>query len=194
METSNKNHPAVYLTGKGIYLRSLCEQDFTDTMPSWINDRDVTRFLARGTFPANTSALKAEFEQLQTNEHEIQLALVEKSSDKYIGIVGLHTVNWIARHGEFRILIGEKELWGKGYGTEACQLMVAYAFEALNFNRVWLGVNAANQRAVKSYQAGGFKTEGELRHEVYRNGVYYNVVRMSILRNESMKRSEARGS
>ena len=81
-------------------------------------------------------------------------------------------------------MIGDTSFWNKGIGTEVNQLLMIYGFEMLNLEKIWLGVNAANSSAHKSYLNAGFKEEGRLRNEVYRAGEYFDVVRMSILRNE----------
>lgn len=174
----------VFLTGNSVFVRSLQSDDFGSVMQKWINDREVTQFLWRGTFPANLQELQAEFQSLSGSRTDVQLAIVDQNSNTYIGVVGLHGINWVARHAEFRILIGEKKFWGKGLGTEANQLAVAYAFEILNLNKVWLGVNLTNQRAHQSYLKAGFKSEGTLRQEVFRNGRYHDVARMSLLKSE----------
>jgi RimJ/RimL family protein N-acetyltransferase len=178
---------SVFLETKNLALCSVTREDFGDKMMKWINDKEVTQFLSRGTFPASAELLNKEYESLSSPMTEIQLALVDKKTETYIGIVGLHSFNWIARHCEFRILIGEKNYWGKGYGAQACQLIVSYAFEILNMNKVWLGVNMQNTRAYESYQKCGFKDEGILRSEVFRNNRYYDVARMSILQDEYLK-------
>jgi ribosomal-protein-alanine N-acetyltransferase len=180
----------VYLTGKQIFMRSVIPSDFGETMLRWTNDREVTRFLSRGTFPGHAGRFQDEYESLKNSTTDIQLAVCLKEKSEYVGIAGLHSINWIARHAEFRILIGEKEYWGKGIGTESVQLLTAYAFEILNLNRIWLGVNAANQKAHQSYLKGGFQEEGCLRQEVYRNGRYFDVIRMSLLRSEYDKKKD----
>jgi RimJ/RimL family protein N-acetyltransferase len=81
-------------------------------------------------------------------------------------------------------MIGEKEFWGKGYGTEINNLVLDYGFRKLNLHKIYLGVNADNKGAVKSYKKSGFKYEGTKRDEIYRNGRYYDAIMMSILRNE----------
>ena len=181
------NKRSSFLEAKNLRLCTLTKEDFGEKMQTWINDKEVTQFLFRGILPAHPEALNAEYEQSKNQNSDIQLAIVDAKSGAYLGIVGLHTINWFSRHTEFRILIGDKSYWGKGYGAEACQLIVSYAFEALNMNKVWLGVNADNKRAHDSYLKCGFKTEGILRQELYRNNKYYDVVRMSLLKVEYLK-------
>ncbi len=180
----------IYLTGQQIFLRSVIPSDFGETMVRWTNDREVTQYLSRGTFPGHAGRFQDEYEAMKNSNTDIQLAVCLREKSEYIGITGLHSINWIARHAEFRILVGEKQHWGKGVGTEGVQLLTAYAFEILNLNRVWLGVNEANQKAYQSYLKGGFQEEGRLRQEVYRNGRYFDVIRMSILRSEYEKKRE----
>ncbi len=174
----------IYLKGKYVHLRSLKPEDFGEAMVAFVNDREVTRHLVRGTFPGSTEEFKAEYARQAGNREEVQFALVESKTGRYLGVAGLHRIDWIARHAEFRILIGEKEAWGKGFGTEALQLLLAYGFEILNLNKVWLGVNLSNARAHQSYKKAGFVSEGTLRQEVYRNGRYHDCARMSLLRTE----------
>jgi RimJ/RimL family protein N-acetyltransferase len=178
---------SVFLEAKNILLCSMLKEDFGPTMENWLHDKDVTKYLSRGTFPSHPELLNQEFERTSNQQTDIQLAILDRETKAYIGVVGLHSLNWLSRHAEFRILIGNKDFWGKGYGTEACQLMVAYGIEALNLNKVWLGVNTANRRAYDSYIKAGFKAEGVLRQELYRNNQYYDIARMSILRDEYLK-------
>lgn len=173
-----------FLEGEKVYLRSLVESDFSDKLMTWLNDKQVTYYLSRGSYPASALELKNEFLQLTSKKDEIVLAVCDGGSNEYIGLAGLHSVNSISRHAEFRILLGDMTSWGKGFGTEVCQLLVAYGFHILNLEKVWLGVNAANEKAYRSYIKSGFVEEGRLRKELYRNGSYHDIIRMSILREE----------
>jgi RimJ/RimL family protein N-acetyltransferase len=173
-----------FLTGNLVSLRGLTREDLRGPMLYWSDDREVTRYLSRGAFPSSLDLLERNYEAMIHSNTEIELAIVDRKTDSHIGITGLHSVSWINRSSEFRILIGEKDYWGKGYGTEATQLMVAYAFEVLNLHKVWLGVNSQNVGAIKSYEKVGFIKEGELRDEIFRNGRYYSAIRMSILQSE----------
>jgi RimJ/RimL family protein N-acetyltransferase len=84
----------------------------------------------------------------------------------------------------FGIFIGEAEGRGKGFGTEVAALIVRYAFATLNLNRVWLQVYEDNKGAIRAYEKVGFKREGLLRHDSFRDGKYGNTVVMGLLRSE----------
>jgi len=174
----------VFLRGRRCYLRPLTLADLAESMPSFVADRDVVRYLVRGTYPALPEQGRLEYEKMVDNRDEVQFAVCDSADNAFLGVTGLHGLSWIARHAEFRILLGVKERWGRGMGTEALCLVLAYAFELLNLNKVWLGVNAANTRAARSYEKAGFVAEGKLRAEVYRGGAYHDVLRFSLLRSE----------
>ena len=105
------------------------------------------------------------------------------NDDKNIGFFGL-SVNPI--HGEawFWIAIGEREYWGKGYGTDVINLCLRYAFIELNVHRVSLGVHEYNPRALRAYEKAGFQLEGRTRKDVFREGRHTDSLWMGILRDE----------
>jgi len=84
----------------------------------------------------------------------------------------------------FGIHIGEEECRGKGYGTEATQLMLSYAFETLNLNRVELGVYDFNKQAIHVYEKAGFIREGIKRQDKFVNGRYADALIYGILASE----------
>jgi RimJ/RimL family protein N-acetyltransferase len=80
--------------------------------------------------------------------------------------------------------VGEREYWGRGYGTEAMRLVLQFAFQELNLHRVSLGVFAYNERAIRSYEKAGFRIEGRLRQGIHRVNQRWDEVVMGILRSE----------
>ena len=85
------------------------------------------------------------------------------------------------------IVIGEKEYWGKGYGTEAVKTMLRYAFHELGLNRVELETYSFNPRAQRCYERAGFRREGVRRGALYRDGKFHDIIIMGILREEFLE-------
>jgi ribosomal-protein-alanine N-acetyltransferase len=171
-----------FLIGTKVYLRPLEREDAPILVP-WFNDPEVTRTLRR-YLPLALREEQDFIEKLGQNEHNLAVGIALRDSDRLIGGTGFHDMDFRNRHASFGILIGEKTEWGKGYGTEATSLMVGYAFETLNLNRVWLHVYEHNPKAVRVYEKVGFRREGVLRQDCYREGRYWDTIVMAILREE----------
>ena len=169
-----------------IRLRAV-ERDDIPRYVEWLNDPEVTAGLSMH-LPMSTWDETRWFESLSSKAPgERGLALDAKTPEggwKHIGSVGLDAIEWLDRSASFGIFIGEKSFWNQGYGTEATRLTLKHGFETLNLNRIFLHVYETNPRAIHAYDKAGFVREGLLREAVYRNGSYFNVLLMSMLRSE----------
>lgn len=103
--------------------------------------------------------------------------------DRLIGDTMIR-VKWPNADGIFGIAIGDRKYWGRGYGTEATNLMLRFAFTELNLRRLTLGADATNTRAIRSYEKSGFLREGVVRGETLREGRRVDSILMGILREE----------
>jgi RimJ/RimL family protein N-acetyltransferase len=174
------NNP--FLVGRNTYLRPL-EREDASLIVQWLNDPEVTRTLAIYR-PINLQAEEEFIAKIYESESEFVLGIAVQDSDGLIGVTGLHRMDFKNRHANFGIAIGDKDQWGKGYGTEVTSLMLRHAFEGLNMNRVWLHVYENNVRGIKTYERTGFRKEGLLRQERYSEGRYWDTIVMAILREE----------
>ena len=91
-----------------------------------------------------------------------------------------------------------ERIGGRGTG-HSMRTLVAWGFDTLNLNRIFLRVYADNTRAVRCYEKVGFQTEGRLRQDDYRNSAYRDTLIMAILRrgrsdNPAFLRSATRGA
>lgn len=111
-------------------------------------------------------------------------AICDKSTNRHIGNIKLDNFDWISHTCELGVLIGEKDFWGKGIGTEACTLAIQYAFNILNIRKVLLAVYATNIGAIKVYEKLGFVNEGTLRKHIWSNGNYIDKHFMGLFKEE----------
>jgi RimJ/RimL family protein N-acetyltransferase len=183
MEQKEERKHYYFFEGKKINLRGIEKEDYTERMYKWANDPEFNRYLSHGLKPATIATMEKLYEDL-INKENVIFAIVDKKTKITVGVIGLHHFNWQIISAEFTIHIGEKEFWGSGAASEATDFIVKYAFETLNLNKIWLGVNEANVRAVKFYEKKGFVNEGKLRAEIFRENKYFNSIIMSILRKE----------
>lgn len=175
-----------FITGDKVLLRALEKDDMKNVL-KWVNNGKVTYFMVTGQKPSTIYDLEKEYDGLAGDGKNIMFAMIDKETGKHIGNIGLYNIRPVSLAAELRIIIGERNMWGKGVGTEACSLIVKYAFDRLNLHKVFLGVNKDNTGGLKCYENVGFVQEGILRDEIYRNSRFYDAVRMSILREEYEK-------
>ncbi len=171
-----------FLIGELVYLRPLDRADAPAVVP-WVNDPEITRSL-RIYRPLNLQAEEEYIDQIRKSETDVTLGLCVRGDDRFIGVTGLHAIDFKNRHTGFGIVIGERTEWDKGYGTDATRLMVNYAFATLNLNRVWLQVYEFNVRGRKTYEKVGFRVEGIQRQDRYSDGRYWDTTLMAVLREE----------
>src|SRR5213594_1853677 len=103
---------------------------------------------------------------------------------QHVGNLGLHKIDRVHRKAEVGIVIGEPSFWSQGYGTEAMRVVLRYGFDALGLNKISLDVLEYNTRALRTYERLGFQREGVHREDIYKDGRFVNVMRMSILARE----------
>lgn len=106
------------------------------------------------------------------------------ADDRLIGATDIAVTQWTHGDAFVGIGIGEPADRGKGYGTDAMQVMLRYAFHELNLHRVSLSVYEYNPRAIRSYEKAGFVVEGCTRQWLNREGRRWDMIYMGILREE----------
>jgi RimJ/RimL family protein N-acetyltransferase len=171
------------IEGKLVRLRAVEPID-AENLYRWINDREVTRnLMARYPYSLAWEEDWAKGAAKASEFGEARFA-IETLDGVHIGNCGLHNGRPEDRHAELGIMIGEKEYWNRGYGTDAVGTLVRFAFEQMNLNKVTLGVFEFNERAQAVYQKLGFVVEGRAREDYYQDGRYWDIIRMSVLRRE----------
>lgn len=172
------------LRGELVWLRPSEPTDI-DLFLRWMNDAEVSHFLATRA-PLGRALEERWIERMLDSQgkDDYHFVMCRLEDDEPIGTLGLHEIDHHNGNASVGIGIGEKRLWGQGYGTDAMNALLDLAFGQLRLERVWLDVYAFNQRAMRSYEKCGFTLEGTLRRAHYARGEYLDVHRMGILRDE----------
>lgn len=167
--------------GTNVRIRPL-ERRHLAKCVEWLNDSDVTEYLTMSE-PLSMEGEQRWYENLLRDKSS-KVYTIETVAGEHIGNLGLHSIDFHNRRTEMGVFIGKKSVWGKGYGTEAVLLGLKLAFEGLNLNKVYLKVFVNNKRAQKCYEKAGFKKEGVLRQEEFKNGTYVDCLIYSVLAEE----------
>ena len=123
----------------------------------------------------------------QDRENNYNFTIRTLDGDKIIGDICLEGIHWTHRDCFVGIGLGERAFWGKGYGTDAMKVILRFAFTELNLHRVTLDVFEYNRRGVRSYEKAGFVLEGCQRKLIQREGRFWDVYFMGILRDDWLK-------
>jgi RimJ/RimL family protein N-acetyltransferase len=172
----------VFLDGRRIYLRPIDMNDM-EMFFCWFNDPKLRRFLLL-PFPTTRMAEKEFIANVTKLKDGVVLSIILKKGDRLIGNVSLFKIDLVSRKAELGVAMADLSMVQKGFGTEAMDLVLEYAFRTLNLHRVWLNVHDFNFRAKKAYRRLGFVEEGRLRESYYCDGEYHDDVQMGILRDE----------
>lgn len=172
--------------GERVFLRPLERAD-AETYRRWRSDARPSE-LAGWPSRAPLSLLEVEqrIERLAIDHGKEAFAFLICliGEERPIGEALLFEIDRANGNAGLGIFIGEPDEWGKGYGTDAVNAIVDFAFGELRLERVWLNVGTENVRARRSYEKAGFVHEGTQRHDRYEGGRYTDGHIMSILRDE----------
>lgn len=176
MQTIN---PSPLFRGELVRLTALLPED-KDAFARWSADAEYQRLL--DLRPARPRGPESVMENtVESGEKNVLFGIRTLAEDKLIGFGELDP-NRRDQYCWLGIGIGNREYWGKGYGTDAVRLLVAYAFRELNLYRVSLSVFEYNERAIRAYEKAGFVHEGRQRATIYRDGQRFDMLMMGILR------------
>jgi RimJ/RimL family protein N-acetyltransferase len=174
------------LKGKLVNLRVIERKDLDEIM-KWVNDQEVTKYLTAFLYPISRVEEEKFLERAMSRNDTEKNLVIETKEGVYIGQISLHKIDWKNNNAELGIIIGNKEYWGKGYGTEAIKILLHHAFNQMNLYKIYLRVFELNKRGIHCYEKCGFKEEGRLRQNYFYNGKYYDVILMGILKDEFEK-------
>ena len=179
--------------GKLVRLTAEDPQMFAEAFSRWSRDSEFWRLLdCDASYPRPARLVKERIEKMiaQDPPEIVHFMIRRLEDDRVIGEIGLGGINWTNREAFVGIGIGERDLWGKGYGTDAMRLILRFAFAEMNLKRVSLDVFEYNLRAIRSYEKVGFVHEGRQRGTLHRDGCRYDTLYMGITREEWWAMSE----
>ncbi len=187
-EVRVETFPGDRLASDRLRLRAHVASDAADHV-RWRNDAEVAFWATAGDirfWPVAAAAVDRWFvDKLpQMDPRTDGVFAIDLLEGRHIGMVDYRDVDPVARSATVGITIGERDLWGQGYGSEALRLLVGYLFDHLNLHRVQLDTWSGNQRAMRSFARIGFREEGRLRDAVWGPGRYFDSVVMGVLRSE----------
>jgi len=171
--------------GELVRLSAFDAVELAKAYTNWTRDSELQRLFDGGASVLHSSKAGTDFfEKMLKEENSANhfFSIRKLDDDRLLGDINLDVINdWGSRDSFVGIGIGNREDWGKGYGTDAMKIILRFAFTELNLRRVTLTVFEYNPRAIRSYEKTGFHHEGRLRGALLRDGKRWDMLYMGIL-------------
>lgn len=150
----------------------------------WESTEEVTRFFSIGK-DWSYDDVKSTFLTDEKDGSKRQFTICETVDDTPVGRIYVTSINNYTHSLDItRIYIGDLTKRGKGYGRQAMELILDWAFNHMKAHRVTLNHFPGNKKAANLYLSLGFKYEGIARDAAFKDGKYYNLEGLSILEAE----------
>jgi len=175
------------LKGELVRLSALDADELSKAFARWNRDSEYRRLLDSGTARMNSQKAAQKWLEKEIEEQSIQqhwFSIRALADDKLLGDIDLYVYTWPGRDAFVGLGIGQREFWGRGYGTDVMRVILRYAFTEVNLKRVTLTVFEYNPRAIRSYEKAGFRHEGRERKILNKEGKRWDMLFMGILREE----------
>lgn len=170
------------IRGERVVLRPLAEQDAADLYAATLDPegRRLTGTHARFT----RQQIERWIAEVYERDDRVDLAVLSADDGRFLGEAVVNDIDRANRSAGFRIALAAPAEFGRGYGTEAARLILAFAFREFGLHRVELQVYDFNERARHVYARLGFRHAGVLRDALLWEGVYHDAIVMDLLEGE----------
>lgn len=149
--------------GDMIVLREKRLADARDDF-RWRTDAELARFDAARPFAASFNDYVSLYRDELTFPSPYRRSLaIEDGDGRHIGNVMYYNIDAVRREAEIGITVGEREYWGRGYGTDAVRTLVGHILRSTGFRRVYLKTLEWNGRAQRAFEKAGFRACGRSR-------------------------------
>lgn len=163
-----------------LVLRALEPADINATYLSWLNDKEVSRYLETRFLPQTLMALQSYWEAHRDDPASPWFAICLAADGRHIGNIKLGPIHWLHRRADLSLFIGERACWNKGYASEAIALVRDWAFYELDLQKLNAGIYAGNIGSRRAFEKCGFELEGTLRQEVVSAGQRLDIWRLGL--------------
>jgi RimJ/RimL family protein N-acetyltransferase len=173
------------ILGKHVTLRAIEKNDLP-LLHKWANDPTTQDIMGDIHFPSSLDFQETWFENLQKDKLNQRLA-IEVPEQGLIGITSIIQIDWKNNHAWHGIMLGDKDIRGKGYGIDTVMATMRYAFDEMHLERLDGGMIEYNTISINLYKKLGWVEEGVRRNHLYRKGKYWDYILVGVTREDYYK-------
>jgi len=166
------------LPGSGLSLEPLRAEDVSAAYISWLNDPETMRY-TESRYAKHTRESTQAYIRNTNADPAVWMWRIVLADGTHVGNIRLSAPQIAHRRGSLGIIIGEKNLRGKGIGPRAIDLVAAYAFGKLGIHKLNAGIYANNVASQRAFEKVGFKREAVLQDHYFIDGRYVDGIMMA---------------
>ena len=151
-----------------------------DNVMQWANDPGVTENLQAGDLPMTRISLEQSF-QREPSKNDVTFA-IELHNGEHIGTCAINRINWKDGSATTGTMIGAREYWGKGYGTDAANVRTRYCFEVLGLRYLVSSVLSCNERSLRMLLKAGYVECGRYPNSTWNRGRFVDQILLYLTR------------
>ncbi|MBL75327.1 MAG: hypothetical protein CL763_00120 [Chloroflexi bacterium] len=153
-------------------LKKIRKEDLRQII-QWRNESKIMRFNTQ-FFLLNMEYQKKWFKEI-TQKNSKSKMFVFKYDDEIVGIGGLIHHDFQNKSADIAIILGEKRIRGKGFGTRALEMLVDYGFKRMKLHRIGADIFEYNKISLRLFEKLEFKKELEMKDYLWRDGRWWKV-------------------
>jgi len=166
--------------GTKVRLVPLDKEKHLDNALLWLNDPEITQWTVIGDWPLTRLAEEEFFDRMMRSDQTDVAFAIELLKGEPIGFSGIHQIDWRHSVGRTGTIIGRKEFWGQGYGSDAVQVRTRYAFEVLGLRLLLSEVMADNVASLHMLQKAGYQEVGRIPRRYWKRGDHRDVMLLMV--------------
>ena len=179
-----------YAIGKTIYLRAPSADDIQGNWYQWFSDPEVTQYLGDRFWPNTKESQAVFFESIKSTKERLVLCICLTETDEHIGVCNLSAINWVHRHADIALVIGEKNYRNGAIAVETMSLLLDIAFNRLNFKNIKASHISTNPITPVLLKMFGFREAGKFIKLSFFRGEYVDSVFSQISREDWASRNK----
>jgi RimJ/RimL family protein N-acetyltransferase len=171
------------IKGKKVLLRAIEIEDL-GFLHKWSNDPEINYMLGGWHFPSSKQDQEKWFNSLSLNSTNQRFA-IETEDLGLIGMANIVDLNWKDRNAFHGMLLGDKDMRGKGYGVDTIMAINRYAFEELGLMRLNGSMISYNDSSIGVYtKKCGWQIEGMKKNHYFRKNQWWDEVVVGITKED----------
>lgn len=165
-----------YVSGDLVYLRHPTLQDVEGSWHEWLSDEEITRWLGERYWPNSIEKQKMFYESCMNSVDRLVLSIIDAATDKHIGVCNLSNINWVSRHCDIAVIIGDRDFRHGPHMIEAMSLLLRTGFMRLNMRNIKSSFAASNESSQAIHDVFRFREVGRLPSLIWDRGRYVDCV------------------